>query len=470
MKDETGDYHGGEDRSNRPQDAACTIAGAASIAKRLGGELSDGQILCPGPNHSDQDRSLAVKLDDNAPEGFVVHSFAGDDPIACRDYVRVKLGLRPFEARKKKNDSSTAWKIISEHIYRDEFVAPYLRVRRCLDDEGKKQYPQSRWDGAQWVKGKPKGPKIPYRLPELLAAPATATVFVVEGEKCADALAKLGFVATTNSEGAGKWTANLNKHFKDRNVVLLGDNDRPGRKHVEHVAKSLHGVAELVRILDLAPHWPGEAMPEGADVFDWITRHDRAGSKLAQLAKDAPLWEPGAEPAGATAQLVLPSPAFPMQVARQFIEQACTFEDGTPTLRHWRGGWWMWRTSYWEELDDRAMRAQLYTFTENAIYLDEKDDTKPWGPNRKRISDLADALSAICILPLNTDQPCWLDDRKSGTIVATANGLLDIERQQLYPHTPLFFNQTAVPFDYDPAAPSAGTLVRISDGAVAKRT
>jgi hypothetical protein len=104
----------------------------AEVAKRLGGELSGGEILCPGPYHSEADRSLSVKFDDTAPDGFVVHSFAGDDPIACRDHVRKKLRLPAFEPR-KKNGGSAAWTLISEHTYRDENNAPYLRVRRYLD-------------------------------------------------------------------------------------------------------------------------------------------------------------------------------------------------------------------------------------------------------------------------------------------------------------------------------------------------
>jgi DNA primase len=47
------------------------------------------------------------------------------------------------------------------------------------------------------VNGAPKGPKIPYRLPELVQAEHD-TVVIVEGEKDADALAALGFVVTTN--------------------------------------------------------------------------------------------------------------------------------------------------------------------------------------------------------------------------------------------------------------------------------
>src|SRR5262249_11819096 len=120
----------------------------------------------------------------------------------------------------------------------------------------------------------------------------------------ADVLARLDVVATTNSEGAdsgkgNKWTADLNRHFKDRRVVIIGDNDLLGRKHVQHVARNLHTIAETVRVLDLTRHWPGESTPEGADVADWIDQHDRDGSRLAALAKDAPPWEPGVEPVGA---------------------------------------------------------------------------------------------------------------------------------------------------------------------------
>jgi hypothetical protein len=63
----------------------------------LGGDVSGRQVLCPGVGHSPVDRSLAVRFEASAPEGFVVHSFAGDDPITARDYVRDKLGLPPWK-------------------------------------------------------------------------------------------------------------------------------------------------------------------------------------------------------------------------------------------------------------------------------------------------------------------------------------------------------------------------------------
>ncbi len=142
----------------------------SELAKLLGGDVCGDGVRCPGPGHSDVDRSLSVKPDRDAADGFLVYSFAGDDPILCRDHVRTKLRLRPFEPKKNgKAGAGAAWTVLAEHIYRDEHGAPYLLVKKCRDGAGKKQYPQYHWDGTQWIKGKPPGPRIPYRLPELLA-------------------------------------------------------------------------------------------------------------------------------------------------------------------------------------------------------------------------------------------------------------------------------------------------------------
>jgi hypothetical protein len=67
---------------------------ARSIALALGGEVAGrNTVMAPGPGHSRKDRSLAIRLDPNAPSGFFVYSHAGDDWKACRDYVRHSLGL-----------------------------------------------------------------------------------------------------------------------------------------------------------------------------------------------------------------------------------------------------------------------------------------------------------------------------------------------------------------------------------------
>src|SRR5262245_7267177 len=122
---------------------------------------------------------------------------------------------------------------------------------------------------------------------------------------------------------------------------------------------------------------------------------------------------------------VLPPPGKPMNVARIFVAQCCA-ENAILTLRHWRGGWWQWRQSHWRELEDGAVRGLLYAFTENAVYLVGKGKGEPWAPTRRKIGDLLEALGAICSLPDDFQQPCRLDGTSIGTIVAVANGLLDV--------------------------------------------
>ena len=62
-----------------------------AAARALGGDTCNRQVVCPGPGHSPRDRSLAVRF--RAGGGYVVHSFAGDDPMDCRDHVGRLLGI-----------------------------------------------------------------------------------------------------------------------------------------------------------------------------------------------------------------------------------------------------------------------------------------------------------------------------------------------------------------------------------------
>ena len=130
---------------------------------------------------------------------------------------------------------------------------------------------------------------VPYRLPELLAAPLSELVFIVEGEKDADRLASLGLVATCCAGGAGKWRAEHAQHFMGRAVILIPDNDDAGRAHVRDVQVSLKGIAARVTVVAL----PG--LSEKGDVSDWL---DAGGTPqaLAELVLQASMVAPTQHP------------------------------------------------------------------------------------------------------------------------------------------------------------------------------
>jgi len=95
-----------------------------------------------------------------------------------------------------------------------------------------------------------------------------------------DRLISLGLVATCNPMGAGKWHDDYTLCLKNRRVVILPDNDKPGRDHAETVHRNLLPVAQKVAILNL------DGLPEKGDVSDWL---NAGGTKerLVELCKEA---------------------------------------------------------------------------------------------------------------------------------------------------------------------------------------
>ena len=110
----------------------------------------------------------------------------------------------------------------------------------------------------------------------------------VEGEKDVDNLTKLGINATTVAGGSNAWGKLLKQqpHFCEKyfgryaEVIILPDNDDPGRKFAEDAAQALHDVTS-VKICDLPELGPG------GDVSDWISNNPGCtASDLAQVIQE----------------------------------------------------------------------------------------------------------------------------------------------------------------------------------------
>lgn len=271
-----------------------------TAARLLGGETSGGQILAPGPGHSAQDRSLSIKIDHGAPDGFVIHSFSGDDAIACRDHGRQKLGLSAFKpngGRHRACDDAIGRALMAavnaQHAKpKGRLVAAY----RYTDANGTLLYEVLRYEPKTFRQRRPDGNggwtwklddrRVPYRWLDLLKYP-DATVFICEGEQDADRVAELGHCATTVA--TGKWTDDCIEALAGRDVIILEDNDAAGRKKALEVATALHGAAKSIRIVSLPD------LPDKGDVSDWLDADPRRAEKLADVCFDAPLWLPDAD-------------------------------------------------------------------------------------------------------------------------------------------------------------------------------
>jgi len=134
--------------------------------------------------------------------------------------------------------------------YRNEEGNTFAAIYRFTNPQtGKKEIRPYCLKRRDWVR--PERPAL-YELDALAALPVDPVV-LVEGEKCADALSKIGFLATTSmggSSGAARsdWAA-----MKGRSVIIWPDNDEPGSKYARSAAEMcLKAGADNVSIVPIS--------------------------------------------------------------------------------------------------------------------------------------------------------------------------------------------------------------------------
>ncbi len=238
------------------------------------------QAYCP--SHDDQRQSLHVSEGEDGRILAYCHAGCSVNDI-CQ---ALGIELKDLFPQKLKVHAGGKSPIVAAYNYCDANRNLLFQVCRTAD----KRFFQRRPDGkGGWINGLGDVKPVLYRLPEVLQAVKQGeTIFIPEGEKDVDNLARLGLAATCNPMGAGKWRDHYSEHLRGAKVVILPDNDEPGRKHAQQAAKSLYGKAASVKVLEL----PG--LPEKGDISDWLAAGGTR-EELLELAAEAPEWEPEQE-------------------------------------------------------------------------------------------------------------------------------------------------------------------------------
>jgi hypothetical protein len=140
-------------------------------------------------------------------------------------------------------------------------------------------------------------PLVPYALERLVDH--TPDVYVVEGEKDAEACWARQVPATTNIGGADQWdhtyAEQLTKAAGVERAYIVPDHDTPGHKWALTVAASLYKAGVAVHLLTLPGLHDGAPAPKhGRDVSDWFAAH--TADELRRYANEAPRWTPLAPP------------------------------------------------------------------------------------------------------------------------------------------------------------------------------
>lgn len=194
----------------------------------------------------------------------------------------------------KPRKQEPPFRVADTYEYTDadgEVLFRTVREERTLaDGRREKRFRAERWDSTKrrFVSGMGEVSPALFNLPNVMTADR---VFVVEGEKCAKVLQAMGLVATTCPFGAGKWNrSEYSESLAGKEVVILPDNDKPGRDHAQQVQKAVSEKARSVLTVELP-------VSEKGDVADWIGAGGTA-SQLEELIRQArPSTPPPAEAA-----------------------------------------------------------------------------------------------------------------------------------------------------------------------------
>jgi len=230
------------------------------------------------PCHSDKKASLSISRD-RAAGRTLLYCHAGCDvkDILSKVGLSLKDLFQEEKPRERKKDrieaiykyTDSGGKLLFEKV---RFRPKVFTQRRHIDGAvvwglgggryfetypGSNEYSMKERSGAsarEFSEVKP----VLYNLPGVIkGVNGKETIYIVEGEKDADNLIKHGLTATTNFDGASKsvdkqkWRKEYNEYFTGAYVVLLPDNDNPGRCHMMNIAKELKGIAKGIRMVEL---------------------------------------------------------------------------------------------------------------------------------------------------------------------------------------------------------------------------
>lgn len=226
-------------------------------------KIGDNSYQCKCPSHDDKKASLTITEDNDK---ILMHCHAG-----CElNSILKSVGLTEKDLfNNTLKNTQIKPKIVAEYIYKDENDKYLYKVLRYEP----KKFVQAKYDNGNWIW---KMDNVRYVLYNLSNVIKSNTIFFVEGEKDADNLNKLGFIATTTVGGAASFNKRAAEYIpflKGKNVFIIPDNDKAGYKYADDIKKALKSIVNEIRVLKLVDFVKN--LKEKEDISDVLLKYGK---------------------------------------------------------------------------------------------------------------------------------------------------------------------------------------------------
>ena len=253
-------------------------------------ENGNAQAIGLCPFHNDTHASFSVNLTNGLYNCFACNA-KGDVFKFYQDFKKVdfKTALKEIAEMQDIADTTIKQKVVATFEYKDiQGKTLYIKERLEPGRNGRsKEFIFKHLEGNKSGRG---GDPVLYNLPALSSKAKYA--FVVEGEAKADLLMKWGFIATCLDSGANSpFREDYLKYFEGKEkVIILPDNDNPGKAYANRIATALYVKAEKIKVVELPE------LKEGEDIINWVKTKGNDKAKLLELVKASPEWIPPKKP------------------------------------------------------------------------------------------------------------------------------------------------------------------------------
>jgi hypothetical protein len=245
--------------------ASTAFTRTREAAERAGCRITGNgrQLSATCPSHDDRKASLRIADGEDRVLVYCQAHCELDDILGKLAMTRADLFDAPLQ--RAADDDWAPWQMdggcpcppAARYDYVDEIGKLLFQVVRGQHKEFSQRRPDpSSRSGWRWHLDDTR--RVLFHLPQLLAAPSSACVFLAEGEKDVLALEAAGEIATCNPGGALKgegrksWQPAWTEVLIGRDVLIVADQDPAGRIHAQHVAESIDGHARFWWIVQAA--------------------------------------------------------------------------------------------------------------------------------------------------------------------------------------------------------------------------